>query len=166
MIAKTLPLLASIGLWVPSLGAAEGITPTRVVGVNTYNNLARAAQIQGRVEIKCEVDKEGSVVRTRVISGHPLLLRMAEENLVQWKFMGSNDPTQHDPREASFVYEFQLGEPTRERPRIEFVFEHPNHIFVKADGSCADHIPCNEAELREYEKSVKKSGRSKKSGLP
>ena len=166
MMSRTLLLLVWIGLWAPSLRAAEEIAPRRVVGVGTYTNLARAAYIQGRVEIKCEIDRDGSVVRTKVISGHPLLLRMAEENLIQWKFTGSDDPNQASLREAIFVYEFQLGEPTRDRPRIDFVFDYPNHILVKADGMCADHIPCNEAELREYEKSLKKSGRSKKSGLP
>jgi len=164
MMAGTLPLLIAICLWAPYLSAADEVGPRKVVGVNSYNNLARAAYIQGRVEIKCEIDKDGSVVRTKVISGHPLLLRMAEENLVQWKFT-SSDPNQDRVREVSFVYEFQLGEPTRDRLRIDFVFEYPNRIFVKADGMCADHVPCNEAEMREYEKSIKKSGR-KKSGLP
>ena len=154
-------LLVWIGLGAQSSYASDQIA--RIVGVNTYNNLARAAYIQGRVEIKCELDKDGSVIRTKVISGHPLLLQMAEDNLAEWKFTRSNDPNQDGIREASFVYEFQLGEPTRDRPRIDFVFEYPNHIFVKADGRCADHIPCNEAELREYEKRLKKSGRSKKS---
>lgn len=165
-MSRTLLLLVWISVWAPSLRAADEIAPRRVVGVGTYNNLARAAYIQGRVEIKCEIDRDGSVVRTKVISGHPLLLRIAEENLVQWKFIAGNGPNQDGLREATFVYQFQLGEPTRDRPRIDFVFEYPNHIFVKADGMCADHIPCNEAELREYEKSIKKSGRSKKSGLP
>ncbi|MEW5980532.1 MAG: energy transducer TonB [Acidobacteriota bacterium] len=131
------------------------------MGVNTYNNVARAAGIQGKVEIECEIDGNGSVVRTKVLSGHPLLAGTAQENLVQWKFTNSIEV-----REATFVYEFQLGEPTRDRPRVDFVFDYPNHITVTADGMCVDHIPCNKSELRDYENSSKRSGQSKKGGQP
>src|SRR5262249_10526273 len=111
MMSRTLPLLIAVGLWGSSLGAADEIAPRRVVGLSGYNAIARAAQIQGRVEIKCEIDSHGSVVGTKVLAGHPLLLGMAEENLLQWKFIESNDPHRDGLREANFVYEFQLGEP-------------------------------------------------------
>jgi TonB family protein len=144
---------------------AEDLRPTRVVGVNSYDHLARAANIQGKVEVTCEIDRDGSVLRTRVISGHPFLARMAERNLSQWKF-STDAAIEAKPHEMTFIYEFRLGEPTREHPLVEFVFDYPNQVFVSADGMCADHIPCTGEEWRQYQKDSKKSGRSNKHGIP
>lgn len=52
----------------------------------TYPPLAKAARISGSVVVELTLDEEGSVISTRVISGHPLLKDAAVFAAKGWKF--------------------------------------------------------------------------------
>jgi TonB family protein len=65
---------------------SQEIIPVRIVGVTSYEPLARQARIQGDVEVRCVLDASGAVVTSEAISGHPLLKRQAEANAREWRF--------------------------------------------------------------------------------
>ena len=51
-----------------------------------YPLLAREARVEGPVELKAIIDKEGRVKKLDVISGNPLLVPAAIEAVENWKF--------------------------------------------------------------------------------
>ena len=52
----------------------------------SYPILAKQAGIQGIVLIKAVINREGSIERADVVSGHPLLAHAALEAVRQWKY--------------------------------------------------------------------------------
>ena len=62
----------------------QGSAISRVEAV--YPPLARAAKLSGSVSLELIVDEEGSVIWTRVVSGHPLLRDAATTAARGWKF--------------------------------------------------------------------------------
>ncbi len=51
-----------------------------------YPPLARAARIQGHVILDAVIDKEGNVSDIKLVSGHPMLVEAAMENVKRWKY--------------------------------------------------------------------------------
>jgi protein TonB len=51
-----------------------------------YPDDARAQRIQGAVELKALVDKDGNVANLQLMSGHPALASAAIEAVKQWKY--------------------------------------------------------------------------------
>jgi TonB family protein len=51
-----------------------------------YPEDARQQKVQGTVLLKVNIDKEGNVYKTELISGHPLLAPAAIEAVQQWKY--------------------------------------------------------------------------------
>ena len=51
-----------------------------------YPPLAKIAGIEGVVTVEVMVDKDGIPVSAKGISGPPQLYKVAEENLMQWRF--------------------------------------------------------------------------------
>ncbi len=52
----------------------------------TYPQMARAARIQGTVELKALIDKDGKIGTLEAVSGHPLLVPAAIEAVKQWQY--------------------------------------------------------------------------------
>lgn len=52
----------------------------------TYPALARTAHIQGPVELRAIISKEGTIENLRVVSGHPMLAQAALEAVRQWRY--------------------------------------------------------------------------------
>lgn len=52
----------------------------------TYPTAASALHVQGQVKLEAEVDPNGSVVSTRIISGPPLLQAAAADAVQQWRY--------------------------------------------------------------------------------
>lgn len=67
-----------------SSGVASGLIITKVPP--HYPEDARAARVQGTVVLKVNIDNEGNVYKTELISGHPLLAPAAIEAVQQWKY--------------------------------------------------------------------------------
>jgi TonB family protein len=51
-----------------------------------YPDDAKAQRIQGTVELKAIIDKQGNVANLQLISGHPVLAPAAIEAVKQWKY--------------------------------------------------------------------------------
>ena len=82
-----------------------------------YPALARAARIQGTVVLDAIIRKDGSVGELRVISGHPLLVRAAEDAVQRWRYQPtllSGEPVEV---ETTVTVTFELGaEPPASQP--------------------------------------------------
>jgi protein TonB len=51
-----------------------------------YPPLARAARIQGAVELQAVISRDGRVERLQVLRGHPMLVRAALDAVQQWRY--------------------------------------------------------------------------------
>ena len=51
-----------------------------------YPQLARAARIQGAVELQAVISKDGRIERLQVLRGHPMLVKAAVEAVQQWRY--------------------------------------------------------------------------------
>jgi protein TonB len=51
-----------------------------------YPPLARAARIQGRVQLQAIISREGRIENLRVLEGHPMLVQAALEAVRQWRY--------------------------------------------------------------------------------
>ena len=51
-----------------------------------YPSLARAARIQGAVELQAVISKEGRIERVQVLRGHPMLVNAAVDAVQQWRY--------------------------------------------------------------------------------
>lgn len=52
----------------------------------TYPQIARSARIQGQVLLSALISKQGTIENLRVLAGHPMLVRAAEEAVSQWRY--------------------------------------------------------------------------------
>lgn len=79
----------------------------RVVSLDVpfYPPLARAAHVEGTVIVKVITNGEGVVTR-EVVSGHPILVDAAEENIRTWTFQP------HTPASFTTTFEFRLAPDT------------------------------------------------------
>ncbi len=51
-----------------------------------YPALARAARVQGTVELQAIISKQGTIEQLQVLHGHPLLVKPAVEAVRQWRY--------------------------------------------------------------------------------
>ena len=51
-----------------------------------YPPLARAARVQGTVELQAIISKQGTIERLQVLRGHPLLVKAAVDAVQQWRY--------------------------------------------------------------------------------
>jgi protein TonB len=75
------PALATLRI---SQGVSQGLLIKRVQP--KYPQAALAAHTQGAVQIQASINKEGSVVNLKVLSGDPVLARAALEAVRQWRY--------------------------------------------------------------------------------
>jgi TonB family protein len=84
-----------------------------------YPNVARAAQIEGAVDVEIRINGDGAVSSVNALSGHPLLKQAAEKNVRRWRF----DSSSTGSRTLTVTYEFKL-----ELPKIYYTPE-PRNVF-------------------------------------
>ncbi len=75
------PVLATLRV---SQGVSQGLLIKRVQP--KYPQTALAAHTQGAVQIQASINKEGSVVNLKVLSGDPVLAHAALEAVRQWRY--------------------------------------------------------------------------------
>ena len=51
-----------------------------------YPPLAKQARIQGVVVLEAVIGKDGTIQNLRVITGHPLLIKAAQDAVSQWQY--------------------------------------------------------------------------------
>ncbi len=65
-------------------GVAEANLINKVVPA--YPALAKAARVQGSVEFRATISKEGNIENLQLVHGHPLLVNAAKDAVLQWKY--------------------------------------------------------------------------------
>jgi len=80
-------------------------TFTKVIALE-YPPFARAAYLQGRVELLATVSARGDVIQIQTLSGPPPLSNPARDTLSKWKF--ANCTSRVDNCQARFVFVFEL----------------------------------------------------------
>jgi len=103
----------------------------------TYPAIARAANARGEVIIEVQIDTAGDVLSTKLISGHPLLQKVAEEAAKQWKFSPSPGSTKE--RSVRLTFSFQTVD-TEPKSKAEFtiIFRPPYTVAVQAYSKVID----------------------------
>jgi len=76
--------------------------------VPTYPTAASAADVQGEVTVRADVDRDGNVVSARVISGPPLLRDAALDAVQHWRYRPYISSGKAAPMTATAVIDFQL----------------------------------------------------------
>lgn len=89
-----------------------------------YPPVARQARIHGDAVLSAHIGTDGSVSIPILKSGHPMLLRAAEDNLKKWKFQGGEE------QEMEITYHFKFGETTLDNAPTECSFDLPNSVTV------------------------------------
>ena len=99
-----------------------------------YATLARQASLQGDVVLEIEINSGGSVSHVRVLSGHPLLAKQAEENIKLWRFQGGHSTS------VKMSYEFRLTEQdVASKPAPVFTYELPDRVRITSSRPTPDH---------------------------
>ena len=78
-----------------------------------YPLIAKQAKIQGKVEVRIVVDRNGHVVEVCIVKGHPMLNSAAKSAALQWKFkknFGLSHRQARDYVEASLFFTFRLDD--------------------------------------------------------
>ncbi len=68
-----------IGTGVAAANLISKVTPP-------YPPLAKSARIQGVVEFRATISKEGNIENLQILRGHPLLVNAARDAVLQWKY--------------------------------------------------------------------------------
>ncbi len=93
-MAVSLALLAAAIGFPAALAAEKRLKVTQTVqkakckncAPPEYPALARSTRVQGIVTLYAVIDKEGKVSEVRLVSGHPLLARAAQDAVKQWRY--------------------------------------------------------------------------------
>ncbi len=88
-----------------------------------YPSLAEQARIQGDVILEVTINESGAVSAIRLVSGHPMLVEAALENVKKWKF----HPFEVDgkPATAQTFVMVTFGSPAdRDADRTEMLFQY------------------------------------------
>src|SRR5438445_12372647 len=100
----------------------------------SYDSFARQACIQGDVVVQITVNEEGTVAQEMLISGHPLLAKEVEKNVILWRFRQGMAET------IRVTYEFRLEEPaTYKEPISIMTFDLPYKVRVTSKRFPHDH---------------------------
>jgi TonB family protein len=97
--------------------------PIHVVSL-IYPPVARQARIQGDVVLIAQIGSDGSVSIPIRKSGHPLLLKAAEDNLKTWTFQTG------ESQEMEITYHFKLREQSSDSAETECAFDLPDSVTI------------------------------------
>lgn len=66
-----------------------------------YPDLARRMNVAGKVKIEVVIGPDGRVKTTRIVGGHPLLVRSCQDAVKEWRFAPA-------PEETTQIVEFEF----------------------------------------------------------
>jgi hypothetical protein len=92
-----------------------------------YPALGRSARIQGDIVLTAQIGSDGSVSIPARNSGHPMLIKVAEDNLMTWRF------PKGESHEMKITYYFRLRERPSGSHETECAFDFPDSVTVTAD---------------------------------
>lgn len=91
-----------------------------------YPAIALSALIDGVVVLQVLLAEDGTVSSVVPLSGTPLLIAPAQDNVRAWRF------APHSARRAIIVFDFELDKMCNECPRTWYSLRHTNLVVVKA----------------------------------
>lgn len=103
--ALALGLVASVG-FAQQGSVEEAKRKVRLKVAPTYPELAQRMNISGKVKLEVVVAPDGQVRNSRVIGGHPLLVKAAQDAVKEWKFVPAAE-------ETTLIVVFEFNSPTR-----------------------------------------------------
>lgn len=85
---RRLRLVASAILLIGALPASAQLSALTLLNWEdpSYPPLARAARIEGEVEIQFRINETGNTVAVEVVAGHPVLTPLVEQTVEAWRF--------------------------------------------------------------------------------
>jgi TonB family protein len=116
----------SLAMLVCLLGSGAAQTAKHVEFAE-YPAVARHALIEGEVQVTVNIAADGRVTSAHGASGHPLLQRAAEENVLKWIFAPS--PTSQEVTEV-ISYSFKLDKQRTAHACTRTSFDLPAHVTV------------------------------------
>ena len=105
-------LLLPVVLGVSAFGQEHRITVQKFEPPK-YPAIAKQAAVQGAVKLDLDVSSNGKVTSVRVISGAPILVQAATENVKKWQF-ACDGCSWEESFEHAMTYEFVLDTSGRE----------------------------------------------------
>jgi len=118
-----------------TLNASDHDVPfaTRVVSME-YPRLAALAQITGTAVLRVGIDSTGKVVIAKALSGHPILVKGAAENIKLWRFLPGRSSGEKAVTEFDFTYVFKLTDGSdTSRPCSALTYEYPDKVTVVSE---------------------------------
>jgi TonB family protein len=109
--ASILMAILALGLAASAVFAQQGSVEeakrkVRLKVAPTYPELAQRMNISGKVKLEVVVAPEGQVRTSRVIGGHPLLVKAAQDAIKEWKFVPAAE-------ETTLIVIFDFNSPAR-----------------------------------------------------
>ncbi|HXN23294.1 MAG TPA: energy transducer TonB [Candidatus Dormibacteraeota bacterium] len=93
--------------WAQHSSTDDGARKVKSRVAPVYPDLAKRMAVTGKVKIEVVIAPDGTVKRTRVVGGHPLLVNPAVDAVKEWKFnTGAEETTQ------IVVFEFKSTDKT------------------------------------------------------
>lgn len=99
-------MLAAVLAFV-SPSESSTISSLRIVGRVMYPHIAKAAGVEGRVAVKVTTDAKGKVTKAVAESGHPMLVKSAEDNARSLQFGSADNP---ESRETTVTMVYRLAD--------------------------------------------------------
>ena len=90
-----------------------------------YPEMALAAQIQGKVNVRVHVATNGTVQTAQLLTGHKLLTTPALQSARAWRF-----PPSPQAQDFEIVFDFRLEKERIRYPRERVRFEPPNTAII------------------------------------
>jgi TonB family protein len=83
-----------------------------------YPSVAKAAGVQGAVQVTVVIDENGNVISSQPLNGHPLLREAAIKAANEWKFKPTQDGGQPTKVEGTLTFNFTLNKPVPPEPAM------------------------------------------------
>ena len=127
MVPRMIPLLLATLL----AGSSPDVPfAVRIISLE-YPRLGALARITGTVVLRVRINSDGTVSRVNALSGHPVLVEAAEENIKRWKFSPPRPGQSPGGSEFDFTYIFKLeGVTDTPHPYCELVYEYPDKVTI------------------------------------
>jgi TonB family protein len=116
-------------LVITALAVAQSAPHVILIAPPTYPDTARQARIQGTVVVHIELDKNGKVEKSRVLSGHPVLTEGLLETVRNWEF---ECRTEVCPKEHTITFKYVLAGSQQTDPAPVISLELPHRVTITA----------------------------------
>jgi hypothetical protein len=139
VVARTWVTTVMVFLQVCGVAAQQPKIPILEKKTPIYAGIARQARLVGDVHLVATINEQGSVIGLHGSGAHPLLCKIAEDNLRQWKF-GPFPTGQKFPFTYEITYTYRIVGPLpagQPHPRA-VVWDLPAHVIITAEISAME----------------------------